>query len=130
MRKGEFGMKRLVVVTAVFMALLSAGAAHGQTINKAQYKATSLEDYVAAGNVKERTDTELFKMDFKLLLQVANSVAVEDADEVMHRFTSEKKLDFERGAELVLYIRSTHSAEGFWETEAIDLAEPRPKADS
>ncbi|MDR1248372.1 MAG: hypothetical protein LBK63_03620 [Treponema sp.] len=116
-------MKRFVVVTVVFLAVL--GAAHGQNINKAQYKAISLADYVAAGNVKERTDTELFKMDFKFLLQAANSVAVQDAEDAMHRFISEKKLDFERGAALVLYIRSTHSVEGFWETELIDLAELR-----
>jgi hypothetical protein len=125
MSKGEFDMKRLVVVTAVFLTLLSAGAVHGQNINKARYKEISLADYVAAGKVKERTDTELFKMHFKFLLQAVNIVAVQDTDETLYRFTSEKALDFKRDEELVLYIRSTHSAEGFWETELIDLAEPK-----
>jgi hypothetical protein len=123
-------MKRLVVFTVVFLTLLSAEAVHGQNINKAQYKAISLADYVAAGKAKERTDTELFKMDFKFLLQAVNIVAVQDTDETLYRFTSEKTLDFERNTELVLYIRATHSAEGFWETEIIDLAESKPKADS
>jgi hypothetical protein len=117
-------MKRLVVCTAVFLTLLSAGAVHGQNINKTQYKAISLADYVEAGKATERTDTELFKMNFKFLLQAVNIVAVQDADETLYRFTSEKALGFERNTELVLYIRSTHSAEGFWETELIDLAEP------
>jgi hypothetical protein len=124
MSKGEFDMKRLVVVIAVFLTLLRAGAVHGQNINKAQYKEISLADYKEAGEAKERTDTELFKMRFKFLLQVENIVAVQDADK-MHSFKSEKTLDFERNTELILYIRSTHSAEGFWETELIDLAEPK-----
>jgi hypothetical protein len=123
-------MKRLAVSAAIFLVLFSAGAAHGQNINKTQYRAISLADYVAAGTAKERTDTELFRMDFKFLLQAANSVAVQDADDTMHRFISEKKLDFERETELVLYIRATHAAEGFWETEIIDLAEPKPKDES
>jgi hypothetical protein len=123
-------MKRLVVFTAIFLTLLSAGVVHGQNINKTRYKEISLADYVAAGKVKERTDTELFKMNFKYLLQAVNIVAVQDADETLYRFTCEKTLDFEREADLVLYIRATHSAEGYWETELIDLAEPKPKAGS
>jgi hypothetical protein len=118
-------MKRFVVCAVVFLTLLSAGAVHGQNINKAQYKEISLADYVEAGKAKERTDTELFKMSFKFLLQAVNIVAVQNADETLYRFTSEKTLDFERDTDLVLYIRSTHSAEGFWETELIDLAEPK-----
>jgi hypothetical protein len=121
-------MKRLVVCVVIFLTLLSAG--HGQNINKTRYKEISLADYVAAGKAKERTDTELFKMNFKFLLQAVNIVAVQDADETLYRFTSEKALAFARETELVLYIRATHSAEGFWETEIIDLAEPRPKAGS
>jgi hypothetical protein len=117
-------MKRCAVFVAIFVSFLTA--AQGQNINKARYKAVSLPDYLAAGNVKERTDTELFKMDFKFLLQAANSVAVQDTDNTLHRFASEKKLDFERGAEIILYIRSTHAEEGYWETELIDLAEPKP----
>ena len=119
-------MKRCAVFVVIFVTLLAA--VHGQNINKTRYREISLKDYVAAGNVKERTDTELFRMNFKFLLQAANSVAVQDADNDLHRFASEKKLDFERGDELVLYIRSTHSEEGYWETEIIDLAEL--KADS
>ncbi|MDR0597975.1 MAG: hypothetical protein LBG14_05650 [Treponema sp.] len=120
-------MKRCAVFVAVFVTLLAA--VHGQAIkgfDKTRYKEISLKDYMAAGNVKERTDTELFKMNFKFLLQAANSVAVKDAEDALHRFASEKKLDFERDDELVLYVRSTHSEEGYWETEIIDLAEPKP----
>jgi hypothetical protein len=116
-------MKRCAAFVVIFATLL--GAAYGQTINKTLYKETGLQEYLAAGNVKERTDTELFKMGFKFVLQAANSVAVQDADNALHRFASEKKLDFERGAEIVLYICATHSAEGYWETELIDLAEPK-----
>jgi hypothetical protein len=119
-------MKRCVVFVIIFATLL--GAVYGQNINKTRYKEIGLQEYLAAGNVKERTDTELFKMNFKFVLQAANSVAVQDAENTLHRFTSEKKLDFERGVELVLYIRSTHAEEGGWETEFIDLAEPKPKA--
>jgi hypothetical protein len=104
------------------------GTAQGQSINKARYKEVDVQGYLAAGEAKERTDTELFKMEFKFVLQAANSVAVHDAENTLHRFTSEKKLDFERGVELVLYIRSTHAEEGGWELEIIDLAEL--KADS
>jgi hypothetical protein len=119
-------MKSRAVFVVIFVSLLAA--AHGQNakgINKTRYKEISLADYLEAGNVKERTDTELFKMDFKFLLQAANSVAVQDEDNTLHRFESEKKLDFERGAELVLYIRSTHAEDGYWETELVDLAEPK-----
>jgi hypothetical protein len=119
-------MKRYAVVV-VLLAALAAGV-YGQNIDKTRYKEISLADYLAAGDVKERTDTELFKLDFKFLLQAANSVAVQDADDTLHRFASEKKLSFERGDELVLYVRSTHAAEGYWETELIDLAEPKPAA--
>jgi hypothetical protein len=119
-------MKRCAVVVALFAVVLSA--VHGQTIDKTKYQEISLADYVAAGNVRERTDTELFKMDFTFLLQAANSVAVRDAEDVLHRFASEKKLDFERSAEIVLYVRSTHAVDGYWETETIDLAEPKPAA--
>jgi hypothetical protein len=122
-------MKGRAIVVFIFLSLLTA--IHGQDVkgvNKARYKEISLADYLAAGSVKERTDTELFKMDFQFLLQAANSVAVQDADNTLHRFESEKKLDFERGAELVLYIRSTHAVDGYWETELVDLAEPKPEA--
>jgi hypothetical protein len=114
-------MKRFAVVVIIFVSL--ASAAYGQDINKARYKETRLADYLAAGTEKERTDTELFKMSFTFVLQVANSVAVQDEEDTLHRFASEKKLDFERGDEIVLYVHSTHSEEGSWETEAIDLAE-------
>jgi hypothetical protein len=120
-------MKRYAVCGVILVTLLAV--AHGQNvkgIDKTRYKEISLADYLKAGNAKERTDTELFKMDFKFLLQAANSVAVQHTDDTLHRFASEKKLDFERGAELVLYVRSTHSEEGYWETEIIDLAEPKP----
>jgi hypothetical protein len=119
-------MKRYAVFGVMALSLLAA--AHGQDqkgFNKTRYKEITLAEYVEAGKVKERTDTELFKMDFKFVLQAANSVAVQDADNTLHRFASEKKLDFERGAELVLYVRSTHAEDGSWETELIDLAEPK-----
>jgi hypothetical protein len=119
-------MKRCAVFVIIFVMVLAA--VQGQDargINKIRYKEISLAEYVAAGNVKERTDTELFKMDFKFVLQAANSVAVQDADGALHRFESKTKLDFQRGDELVLYIRSTHAEDGYWETELIDLAEPR-----
>jgi hypothetical protein len=116
-------MKRCVVFAVIFVSLL--GAAHGQNINKARYKAIGIQEYLAAGKVAERTDTELFKMEFKFVLQAANSVAVQDAEDTLYRFTSEKELNFERGAALVLYIRSTHAEEGGWELEIIDLAEPK-----
>jgi hypothetical protein len=118
-------MKRCVVFVVIFATLL--GAVHGQSIDKTQYKAAGIQEYLAAGTVKERTDTELFRLDVTFMLQAANSVAVQDADGVMRRFASEKKLEFKRGAKIVLYISSTHSAEGGWETEIIDLAEPRAK---
>jgi hypothetical protein len=123
-------MKRCAVFVVIFAAL--AAAAYGQNINKTRYREISLSDYVAAGTVKERTDTEFFKMNFIFVLQAANSVAVKDAEGALHRFASEKKLGFERDTELILYIRSTHAAEGSWETELIDLAElkpPEPKAE-
>ena len=121
-------MKRYAVVVGIFVTALAAAQGQGQEINKTRYREISLAEYVAAGNVKERTDTELFKMDFKFVLQAANSVAVEDAEGALHRFGSEKKLDFQRGAELTLYVRSTHAEDGYWETELVDLAEPRPPA--
>jgi hypothetical protein len=117
-------MKRFAVCAAVFICL--AGLSYGQTINKTRYRETSLADYLAAGAVKERTDTELFKMEFTFVLQAANSVAVQDAEDTLHRFDSAKALDFERGDEIVLYVHAAHSEEGFWETEAIDLAERKP----
>jgi hypothetical protein len=119
-------MKRYAVVAGIFITALAAAQGQGQEINKTRYREISLAEYVAAGNVKERTDTELFKMDFKFVLQAANSVAVEDAEGALHRFGSEKKLDFQRGEELTLYVRSTHAEDGYWETELVDLAEPRP----
>jgi hypothetical protein len=117
-------MKRFAVCAAVFICL--ASLSYGQNINKTRYKETSLADYLAAGAVKERTDTELFKMEFTFVLQAANSVAVQDANDTLHRFESERKLNFERGDEIVLYVHSTHSEEGAWEIEAIDLAERKP----
>ena len=117
-------MKRYALCAVIFVTALAA--AQGQNIDRARYREISLADYVAAGNLKERTDTELFKMEFKFVLQAANSVAVQDADDTLHRFESEKKLDFQRGDELVFYVRSTHAAEGYWETELVDLAEPKP----
>jgi hypothetical protein len=119
-------MKRCAVFAVMFATALLA--VHGENINKTRYQEISLAEYVAAGKAKERTDTELFKMDFKFVLQAANSVAVQAEDDTLHRFESKKKLDFERGDALVLYVRSTHAEEGYWETEIIDLAEP--KADS
>ncbi|MDR3123399.1 MAG: hypothetical protein LBU16_06425 [Treponema sp.] len=119
-------MKRCAVFVVIFVTL--AAAVHGETIDKSLYKEITLTDYAAAGDAKERTDTELFKMEFKFVLQAANSVAVQDVDNTMHRFSCEEKLGFERGAHIVLYISSTHSEEGYWEIEAIDLAEL--KADS
>jgi hypothetical protein len=125
-------MKRYAVLVVILTTLW--GAAYGQAVNKTRYKETGLQEYLAAGKAKERTDTELFRMEFQFVLQAANSVAVKDAEDTLHRFASEKKLDFERDAEIVLYVRSTHSADGYWETEIIDLAEPKakpePKADS
>jgi hypothetical protein len=117
-------MKGCAVVVVIFVAL--ASAAYGQNINKTRYREINLADYVAAGKALERTDTEFFKMSFKFVLQAANSVAVKDAEGTLHRFASEKKLDFERDTELVLYVSSTHAAEGAWETERIDLAELKP----
>jgi hypothetical protein len=121
MKKTEMNMKRYAVLGFLCIGLLASAC--GQTIDKSRYKEISLADYLAAGKTKERTDTELFKMEAKFLLQAANSVAVQTSDLAMHRFASETQLDFERGAELVLYIRATHSADGYWETERIDLAE-------
>jgi hypothetical protein len=119
-------MKRCAVFVVIFVSLL--GTAHGQSINKAKYKAIGVQEYQAAGAVKERTDTELFKMEFKFVLQAANSVAVQDAKNTLYRFTSDKKLNFERGTALVLYISSTHAEAGGWEKEIIDLAEPKPRS--
>jgi hypothetical protein len=116
-------MKRLVVFVVIFVSL--AGASYGQNVNKTRYKAISLAEYVAAG-AKEQTGIELFKLDCTFVLQAANSVAIQDADNTLHRFESEKKLNFERGDEIVLYVHATHSEEGFWEAEAIDLAERKP----
>jgi hypothetical protein len=67
----------------------------------------------------------LFKLTVKFLLQASNSGAVQDNENNMQRFVSEKPLNFERNQEIVLYVRSIHSPEGFWETEAIDLAEKK-----
>jgi hypothetical protein len=124
-KQGELSMKRYTVVVVIFVMVLAAVQGQGQNINKSRYQEISLAEYVAAGNVKERTDTELFKMEFKFVLQAANSVAVQDAEGALHRFESEKKLDFQRGAEIVLYISSTHAEDGYWETERINLAEPK-----
>jgi hypothetical protein len=116
-------MKRLMVLFIVFGIALNA--VYAQNIDKTRYKEISLTDYKAAGEVLERSDTEQFKLTVKFLLQASNSVAVQDNANNMQRFVSEKPLNFERNQEIVLYVRSTHSPEGFWETETIDLAEKK-----
>ncbi|WP_010253669.1 hypothetical protein [Treponema primitia] len=116
-------MKRLAVLIVIFG--IAFNAVYAQNINKTQYKEISLADYKAAGDVKERDDTERFKLNVKFLLQAANSVAVQDTEDKLQRFESEKTLGFERGQELVLYVHSTHLPDGGWETEIIDLAEKK-----
>jgi hypothetical protein len=116
-------MKRLTVLIIFFGIALNA--VYAQNIDKTRYKEISLTGYKAAGLVQERSDTELFKVTVKFLLQASNSVAVQDNANNLQRFASEKPLNFERGQEIVLYIQSTHSPEGFWETETIDLAEKK-----
>jgi hypothetical protein len=116
-------MKRLTVLIIVFGIVLNT--VYAQNIDKTRYKEISLTDYKAAGLVMERSDTELFKLTAKFLLQAANSVAVQDNENNLQRFVSEKPLNFERSQEIVLYVRATHSPEGFWEIETIDLAEKK-----
>lgn len=116
-------MKRLTVLIVFFGIALNAG--YAQNIDTTLYKEISLTDYKAVGLVPERSDTELFKVTAKFLLQAANSVAVQDDADNLYRFVSEKPLNFERGQEIVLCVRSTHSPEGFWETETIDLAQKK-----
>jgi hypothetical protein len=117
-------MKRLM---AIFVVLgITLHAVYAETIDKTQYKEVTLTEYKAAGEVKEREDTEKFKLTLKFLLQAANSVAFQDADNVLQRFsTSEKKLSLTRGQEATLYIHAVHDAEGIWAEEVIDLVEPK-----
>jgi hypothetical protein len=114
-------MKRRTVLVIFFGIVLTA--VYAQNIDKTRYKEISLTDYKAAGLAAERSDTESFRLTVKFLLQASNSVAVQDTANNLQRFVSERQLNFERGQEIVLYVRSTHSPEGFWETEIIDLAE-------
>jgi hypothetical protein len=113
-------MKRLVGIFVLFLALSPVFA---QTVNKARYTEISLEDYKKSGEVKDREDVENFKLTLKFLLQAANSVAFQDAENNLQRFTSEKQLSFKRGQEVTVYVHSLHSPDGIWAEEVLDLAE-------
>jgi hypothetical protein len=113
-------MKRLV---GSFVLLLALSPVFAQTINKDRYTEISLMDYKRTGEVKGREDVENFKLTLKFLLQAANSVAFQDAENNLQRFTSEKQLSFKRGQEVTVYVRSIHSLEGVWAEEVLDLAE-------
>ncbi|MFP3042754.1 hypothetical protein LQZ19_13135 [Treponema primitia] len=114
-------MKRLLVIFVVLGITLNV--VYAENIDKSQYKEVSLTEYKAAGVVKDREDTEKFKLTLKFLLQAANSVALQDGENLLQRFNCEEKLSFTKGQEVTLYVHSVHTLEGVWLEEVIDLIE-------